>query len=371
MAASLAPGGLYPFDYLPAIAADPGNANGCAAWPADTFTDKAALIIRGSCEFGVKVLNAEQAGADFVIVYNSAAGGDTLINMGPGAVGNLVTIPSVFIWNSKGLAMVDWYTANGAASEVTLDTLAFQAGNTPDVLASFSSRGPGAGNVLKPDITAPGVNILAQGFATGVSGEDRHLGFGQASGTSMAAPHVAGAAALLRQIHPDWSNAYIKSAMMSTSKYVGIWNNDGSHAQPLDMGAGRLDLTNAADPGVILDAPSLSFGAMLTGTVETLNVMVTSVATQTETYALSGVSLGGSWPTATLGSLPAFAVSPVSFTLGAGETAVITVTFELDQRRDRRQPGYDHPGWRHVRCAPASLGASSACSDRQGAGNPE
>ncbi len=55
---------------------------------------KAAVISRGSCEFGVKVLNAEQAGAEFVVIYNTAAGGDGLINMGPGAVGNQVTISS-------------------------------------------------------------------------------------------------------------------------------------------------------------------------------------------------------------------------------------------------------------------------------------
>jgi hypothetical protein len=228
--------------------------------------------------------------------------------------------------------MTDWYTANGAASEVTLDTNTFQAGNTPDVLASFSSRGPGVGNVLKPDITAPGVNILAQGYDPLATGEARHLGFGQVSGTSMAAPHVTGSAALLRQIHPTWSNAYIKSALMSTSKYVGIWNDDGSHAQPLDMGAGRLDLTNAADPGVILDPPSVSFGQMVTGTAETLEVTVTSVATGTETYDVSLWMVGGMYPTPTVtAGVPGFSVSPISLTLGAGASGTIEVTFDSTQ----------------------------------------
>ncbi len=337
---SLAPGGLYTYDFLPADAVDPTNFEGCNAWPADTFAGKAALISRGTCEFGVKVLNAEQAGAEFVIVYNHAAGGDTLTTMGPGAVGDQVTIPSVFIWHSKGLAMSDWYAVNGAASQVTLDTLAFQAGNTPDVIASFSSRGPGVGMVLKPDITAPGVNILAQGYTPNATGEDRHLGFGQSSGTSMAAPHVTGAAALIRQIHPDWSNAYIKSALMSTSKYIGIWNNDGSHAQPLDMGAGRLDLTHAADPGVILDPPSLSFGQLVTGTVMSLQVSVTSVADEDDTYALSGISVGGTYPTPTQGSLMAFSVNPVTLTLGAGATATFTVTFNSSQAAIGDNQGY-------------------------------
>ena len=86
---SLAPGGLYPFSFLPAISVDPANDIGCNAWPAGTFTGKAALISQGTCEFGVKVLNAETAGAVFVIVYNNAAGGDDMINMGPGVGGRL------------------------------------------------------------------------------------------------------------------------------------------------------------------------------------------------------------------------------------------------------------------------------------------
>ncbi len=316
----------YPFAVGAVIS--PANSFGCNPWPAGTFTGQAALISRGTCEFGVKVLNAEQAGAEFVIVHNNAGGGDALINMGAGAVGHLVTIPSIFIWYSKGVGMTNWYTTYGAASELEVDTFAFQAGNTPDVVVNFSSRGPGQGNVLKPDIAAPGYNILAQGFTPNTTGEDRHLGYGQASGTSMAAPHVAGAAALLRQIHPAWSNAYIKSALMSTAKYMDIYNYDDSPAQPLDMGAGRLDLTNAADPGVILDPPSLSFGLVPTGTTQSITVTVTSVATTTETYALDTLYTGaGFLPTQTT-ALPGFSVVPASLVLGPGASDSFVVTFD-------------------------------------------
>ena len=155
----------------------------------------------------------------------------------------------------------------------------FNLGTQADRIADFSSRGPGVGNVLKPDIAAPGANIVAQGFAVGVEGEAVHFGYGQVSGTSMAAPHVAGAAALVRQAHPTWSNAAIKSALMSTAKYLDVYNFDGTPAQPLDMGAGRLDLAHVLDPGVILNPPSLSFGRTMSGTQKSIAVQVTSVAT--------------------------------------------------------------------------------------------
>ena len=153
-----------PYSFVPAVSVDPTNNTGCNAFPADAFAGKMALIQRGSCEFGVKALNAQNVGATFAVIFNNAAGGDGLINMGPGLVGGQVTIPAIFIGLTNGTAMVNWYTTNGSAAQAALSTIAYQSGNTPDIIASFSSRGPGVGNVLKPDIAAPGVNILAQGY---------------------------------------------------------------------------------------------------------------------------------------------------------------------------------------------------------------
>lgn len=315
---------LGPYPFATAASVDAGNANGCAAFPADAFAGKVAMISRGGCEFGVKALNGQNAGATMFIVYNNA--GDGLINMGPGAVGGSVTIPGVFIGQTAGTALAAWYAANPATAELQLSTVAFQVGNDPDVIINFSSRGPGVGNVLKPDIAAPGVNILAQGFAPGETGEDRHHGFGQASGTSMAAPHVAGAGILLKQIHPTWSPAYIKSALMSTSKYLDIFTESGATAQPLDMGAGRLDLTNAADPGVILDPPSLSFGRVTQGDAMTMTVMLTSVADAEETYTVSTLDTRGGFAATT--ALDGVTVSPTSITLAPGASANLTVSWD-------------------------------------------
>ncbi len=316
------------YTYKTAISVNASNFEGCSAWPAGTFTGMAAVISRGSCEFGAKVLNAENAGATFVVIYNHASGGDSLVSMATGTSGDSVTIPSIFIGHTNGLGVVDWYDQHGAASTLEVDTHAFQAGNTADRIVDFSSRGPSAAMTLKPDIAAPGVNILAQGYAPGAAGEAQHLGYGQASGTSMASPHVAGAAVLLRQIHPSWTNAQIKSALMSTAKYTDVYNYDGRPAQPLDMGAGRLDLTHAYDPGVTLDPPSLSFGLVDKTGSATITVSVTSVATATETYTPSTLFTGNGFAITQTTTLTGFTIITTPITLNPGETKQFTVTFD-------------------------------------------
>ncbi len=314
-------------DYLAAAVADPGNNVGCDPFPAGAFTGKTALISRGACEFGLKALNAQDAGANFVIIHNSAAGGDSPMGMSGGAVGDQVTIPVISVGNADGLALVAFSAAHPTDAQLTVNTTGFQAGSTPDLIAAFSSRGPSTRNSLKPDIAAPGVNIMAHGYAVGATGEARHLGYGQVSGTSMASPHVAGSAALLREKYPTWSNAAIKSALMSTSKYMDIFNFDGSPAQPTDMGAGRLDVGAAMNPGVILAPPAADFGLIYTGTAKLgREIMVTNVTTQAETYAISTLYTGGGFSPTT--SLAGVTVTPASVTLNPGESKVVTVGFD-------------------------------------------
>lgn len=319
-------GEVYTSDYLPSEVVSPTNITGCSPWPEGTFEGTAALIQRGGCDFSQKAWYAQEAGAEFVVIYNQPLNGETVGGMSAGAFAEGVTISAVLIPQSAGEAMVEWYEEHGEAAEFTLDLNAYQAGNTPDIIIGFSSRGPGVGNTLKPDIAAPGVNILAQGYDPEATGEARHLGYGQVSGTSMASPHIAGSAALLRQLHPEWSNSDIKSALMTTSKYMEVYTTDGVPAQPLDMGAGRLDLTHAADPGVLLDMPSIGFGIVPSGTMESMTVTVRSVASATETYELSTLYTGDSFTQTT--SLPGFTVSPTSLELDAGETAQVVVTFD-------------------------------------------
>ncbi|PUZ77916.1 hypothetical protein GQ55_1G411500 [Panicum hallii var. hallii] len=133
-------------------------------------------------------------------------------------------------------------------------------------MASFSSRGPNlrALEILKPDITAPGVDILAawtgESSPSALDSDTRRVKYNIISGTSMSCPHVSGIAALLRQAHPDWSPAAIKSALMTTAYNVdnaGDTIRDMSTGQastPFVRGAGHVDPNRAVDPGLVYDA---------------------------------------------------------------------------------------------------------------------
>ncbi|MET8355216.1 S8 family serine peptidase [Micromonospora sp. NPDC005206] len=139
------------------------------------------------------------------------------------------------------------------------DALSVGAVDRTGALAEFSSRGPRTGDSgLKPDITGPGVGIVAAGAAG--SRIDRYSphpapGYIPMSGTSMAAPHVAGAAAILRQEHPDWTPAQIKSALVGSA-------TPGPYT-PMEGGSGIVDLAGAIAQDVIAEQSSLSFGAAL------------------------------------------------------------------------------------------------------------
>ncbi|KAL0305160.1 UNVERIFIED_CONTAM: Subtilisin-like protease SBT4.14 [Sesamum calycinum] len=129
-------------------------------------------------------------------------------------------------------------------------------------VASFSSRGPNSGsqNLLKPDITAPGIDILAAytplKSLTGLKGDTQYSKFTFMSGTSMACPHVGGAAAYVKSFHPTWSPAAIKSALMTTAKQMSSKvDKDAEFA----YGSGHLDPTRAVDPGLVYDMNDLSY----------------------------------------------------------------------------------------------------------------
>ncbi|KAM0856675.1 hypothetical protein ACQ4PT_048951 [Festuca glaucescens] len=142
-------------------------------------------------------------------------------------------------------------------------------------MASFSGRGPNfrVREILKPDITAPGVEILAAwtgaSSPSGLEGDTRRVEYNMLSGTSMSCPHVSGIAALLRQARPEWSPAAIKSAMMTTAYNVDSSGGvivdmaTGKASTPFARGAGHVDPNRAVDPGLVYDAGAEDYIAFL------------------------------------------------------------------------------------------------------------
>jgi len=266
-------GGFGPAGYLPAQAvATNGSSLGCSLagdvspFPAGSLTGRMALIERGVCTFSEKVFNAQRGGAVAALVYNSAANGDALQSMGAGAHADEVTIPSVFLRRSDGLGMRDFANAHPGEAQARFSYNPHPTTNPGDVIAGFSSRGPTADKIIKPDLVAPGVDVLSGGYGGGAY-PGPFTGFGSVSGTSMATPHVAGSAALLKQLHPNWAPAQIKSALMNTAtENVYLNTSQTAKAGVPERGAGRIDLTRAGDPGLTLSPQSLSGGEVPAGT---------------------------------------------------------------------------------------------------------
>ena len=219
------------------------------------LTGNIALIDRGTCFFVDKVQLAQEAGALGVIMVNNVAG-DPIV-MG-GTPSYTVTIPGVMISQSDG-ALLKAHLGENPVVRMGTDVIVAHP-QLADRIDPSSSRGPAAPiNLLKPEIAAPGSGIHSAAVGTGSNGVTL-------SGTSMATPHVAGAAALLRQLHASWTVEEIKAALMNTARPT----RDGAgNSQPESRsGAGRLQINDAARLMVTAKAQNsgglvtLNFGAL-------------------------------------------------------------------------------------------------------------
>lgn len=251
------------------LGSDGNPDDGCSAYPDGTFANAIALVRRGTCGFANKSEAARAAGAVAVIISNSGVAGNT-----GGFAGNIAgppqgQIPTFGTAFTTAQALIPFVQANPTA---TLG-IRFPAERTPgtgDVMAAFSSRGPSPlGSVLKPDVTAPGVAILAavSRWNRGVAAPgaldtaaDGAIGFLQ--GTSMSSPHVAGATVLLEAQHPSWTPQEIKSALMTTAITAGVVKENGTTASDaFDRGAGRIDVGRAARAGFVMNETGARFTA--------------------------------------------------------------------------------------------------------------
>src|SRR5690606_1134106 len=178
------------------------------------------------------------------IVYNPT-GAPIVMNGDRGSA----EIPAVMIGDADGQRLVDRLAAEDEIEVRLVAGIFIEGSETANVVADFSSRGPNLSEAdfLKPDVTAPGVDILGghtPQVANGLRGEQ----FQYLSGTSMAAPEAAGVAALLKEAHPDWTPAMLKSAL-TTSARTNVVRGDGeTSADPFETGAGHIDPNRAVEP---------------------------------------------------------------------------------------------------------------------------
>ncbi|MGW6056486.1 S8 family peptidase [Streptomyces sp. NPDC055189] len=195
-------------------------------WAAEQGADIVNLSLGGTDTPGVDPLEAQvnKLSAEKGILFAIAAGNDGM----PGSVG------------SPG-------SADAALTVGAVDD--------NDKLAEFSSQGPRVGDgAIKPDVTAPGVDITAAAAPGSVIDQEvgqKPEGYLTISGTSMATPHVAGAAALLKQQHPDWKYAELKGALTASTK--------GGKYTPFEQGSGRIAVDKAIKQSVVAEPVSLSF----------------------------------------------------------------------------------------------------------------
>ncbi|MDX1498937.1 MAG: S8 family serine peptidase [Woeseiaceae bacterium] len=226
----------------------------------DEISGRIALVQRGGCNFDVKIGNAEDAGAVAVIVYNIAGAPIVMNGSGEG-----IDIPAVMLGQADGNLILEELDA-GKDVDVLLDAgLLLTETDSGNAMASFSARGPGpVPDILKPDVTAPGVNILA-GFTPDAANATPGEEFAYLSGTSMSTPHVAGVAALLRQAHPEWSPAAIKSALMTTARRDVTASDLETPAIPFDFGAGHIVPNAAFAPGLVYDVSNDEYDAFACG----------------------------------------------------------------------------------------------------------
>lgn len=266
------------------------------------------------------------------------AGGSAMIlaNTSPSSLNaDLHSVPTVHVDHIAGAAIRGYIATEEAPTGALTARVSGLNPDAPEV-AAFSSRGPllASTDLLKPDVMAPGVDILAA-----VSPREAGRDFDYKSGTSMSSPHIAGLAAVVKSAHPDWTPMMIKSALMTSS--------EDTVATPFDEGTGHVVPNSAIDPGLVYDSGFNQWLGFLCGTgqltasycpaigidpsdLNTPNIAIGELAgAQTVTRTVTNVGEESVYfATVDAPAGIAVTVSPSTLALDSGESASFTVTFE-------------------------------------------
>lgn len=285
----------------------------------EKVSGKIVLCDRGINARVQKGAVVKAAGGIGMVLANTAANGEEL-------VADAHLIPASTVGQKSGDAIKS-YLFSGANPTATILFAGTKVGVEPSpVVASFSSRGPNGMNpeIMKPDLIAPGVNIIAgwvkSAGPTGLSEDTRRVDFNIISGTSMSCPHVSGLAALIKAAHQDWSPAAIRSALMTTA-YTAYKNGKriedlatGKPSTPFDHGAGHVDPVAALNPGLVYDLTVedyINFLCALNYTSSQINILAKRNFTcdPSKKYSLYDLNY------------PSFAVSLQSPVIGSGRSS--------------------------------------------------
>lgn len=252
--------------------------------------------------------NGDDNSNDMVDVINLSLGGsgypeDALSTAVNNAV-SLGIVCCVAAGNSGGHGTFCSISSPGTA-EFAITT---GASNKLDMLESMSSKGPNKSNsFIKPELLAPGASILSVSMGDG---------YVYNTGTSMAAPHVAGACALLKSLHPDWTPMDMKSALMSTAKDI--------KEEVMSQGAGRIDVLSAAKVSTLFNPCHLSFGLdnLNSATwIKSDTILFKNISQVVQNYKISFTGL-----------IPAMHLqaSPQEFSLAPGTSAEVIIRLETN-----------------------------------------
>ena len=249
-------GGAGPLPMLhgnPVLCAEGTNTTGTngenvpAAWSMSTYPGKMVVCDRGIYPRVAKSKNVSLAGGGAMVLLNQASDGESV-------VADAHVIPSTHLGYSESQALMTWLSSGTGQTGTLEGTKITTLDSQGDLLAYFSSRGPidVPSGLLKPEVTAPGVDILAADYASN--------GYAIMSGTSMATPHTAGAAALMMAAHPTWGSNEVISALITTARPTDRIDNT-TLGTPFDQGAGTLDLAKAIKAGLSFDVTPAQFTA--------------------------------------------------------------------------------------------------------------